>query len=180
MQYLKNFKHLAMLAVAGFALAAFPAKSANAQVVVGVGGPPVCEYGYYGYAPYACAPYGYYGPSYFNGGIFIGAGPWFHGYYGRGYGYGYGYRGYGLRLSRCLRVPWRLRLSRWLRWIPRRLRLAEAIAAVVVRIAAAAVAASTAVVAAPTAAADIANTQAPAKPRRLPNLAAVFLCLIRT
>ena len=26
-----------------------------------------------------CAPYGYYGPEWFNGGIFIGAGPWFHG-----------------------------------------------------------------------------------------------------
>jgi len=24
-----------------------------------------------------CAPYGYYGPSYFSGGVFIGAGPWF-------------------------------------------------------------------------------------------------------
>ena len=27
-------------------------------------GPPVCTYGYYGYAPYQCAPYGYYGPGY--------------------------------------------------------------------------------------------------------------------
>jgi len=52
------------------------------RVVVGFGvgptyfgPPPVCEYGYYGYAPYACAPYGYYGPSYFSGGVFIGAGP---------------------------------------------------------------------------------------------------------
>ena len=29
-----------------------------------VGTPPVCAYGYYGYYPYACAPYGYYGPDY--------------------------------------------------------------------------------------------------------------------
>ena len=60
------------------------AGSAHAQVAVRVGPvfagtAPVCAYGYYGYAPYACAPYGYYGPSYFSGGLFIGAGPWFHG-----------------------------------------------------------------------------------------------------
>ncbi len=66
------------------------AGSAHAQVAVQVGplfaGPaPVCVYGYYGFAPYACAPYGYYGPSYFSGGVFIGAGPWFHGFYGRGW-----------------------------------------------------------------------------------------------
>ena len=29
--------------------------------------------------PYGCAPYGYYGPEWFVGGVFIGAGPWFHG-----------------------------------------------------------------------------------------------------
>ena len=40
---------------------------------------PACPYGYYDYAPYACAPYGYYGPEWFGGGVFIGAGPWFHG-----------------------------------------------------------------------------------------------------
>lgn len=67
-------------AAVGLLLAA-PA-SAKAQVSFGVniGGPaPVCPYGYYGYAPYNCAPYGYYGPQWFNGGIFLGAGPWFHG-----------------------------------------------------------------------------------------------------
>ena len=78
---------------------------AKAQVDVGVGvgpavvggpddygyayAPPVCDWGYYSYAPYACAPYGYYGPQWFYGGMFIGAGPW----YGRGWGGGYGYRG---------------------------------------------------------------------------------------
>lgn len=40
---------------------------------------PACPYGYYDVAPYDCAPYGYYGPEWFTGGIFIGAGPWFHG-----------------------------------------------------------------------------------------------------
>jgi hypothetical protein len=39
----------------------------------------VCPYGYYDVPPYACAPYGYYGPEWFSGGVFIGAGPWFHG-----------------------------------------------------------------------------------------------------
>lgn len=51
------------------------------QVGFGVqyGPEPMCPYGYYDYAPYNCAPYGYYGPEWFNGGVFIGAGPWFHG-----------------------------------------------------------------------------------------------------
>jgi hypothetical protein len=55
---------------------------ARAQVVVDVGPAPECPYGYYDYAPYPCAPYGYYGPEWFTGGIFIGAGPWFHGHHG--------------------------------------------------------------------------------------------------
>lgn len=92
---------------------------AQAQVAVGVrvgsgyyayddlGPPPGCAYGYYAYYPYACAPYGYYGPDYFIGGIFIGVGPWYRnhdrgywpGYHGRGY-YGRGYyaRGYDARI----------------------------------------------------------------------------------
>ena len=69
-----------LLAVAAVALsaAAFPALG-SAQISINIGGPPVCPYGYYGYAPYNCAPYGYYGPQWFNGGVFIGAGRWFHG-----------------------------------------------------------------------------------------------------
>ncbi len=43
------------------------------------GGPPVCPYGYYEGPPYNCAPDGYYGPEWFSGGVFLGAGPWFHG-----------------------------------------------------------------------------------------------------
>jgi hypothetical protein len=39
----------------------------------------VCPYGYYDYAPYNCAPYGYYGSEWFTNGVFIGAGPWYHG-----------------------------------------------------------------------------------------------------
>ena len=53
--------------------------AAPAQIVVGIGVAPVCPYGYYDYAPYNCSPYGYYGPDWFNGGLFIGTGPWFHG-----------------------------------------------------------------------------------------------------
>src|ERR1700753_413765 len=52
---------------------------APAQVSVNTGPAPVCPYGYFDYAPYDCAPYGYYGPDWFDGGFFIGAGPWFHG-----------------------------------------------------------------------------------------------------
>jgi len=68
------------------------APAAHAQIAVGVniGPQPVCPYGYYDYAPYNCAPYGYYGPEWFPNGIFIGAGPWWHGHdhwYGRYYGH---------------------------------------------------------------------------------------------
>src|SRR6266403_1697037 len=100
---MRYLKYAALLGVFLFA-----AGSAHAQVGVAVGvgpvygavGPaPVCAYGYYGYYPYACAPYGFYGPDYFAGGVFIGAGPWFHGFYGHGfYGrgfYGRGYYGHG-------------------------------------------------------------------------------------
>jgi hypothetical protein len=55
------------------------APKAAAQVAVEVGPAPDCPYGYYDAPPYACAPYGYYGPEWFTGGLFIGAGPWFRG-----------------------------------------------------------------------------------------------------
>ena len=105
-------KRLMLLSLLGFGLMAAP--SAHAQPVVfgvGVGPvyvglPPACPYGYYPYYPYACAPYGYYGPEWFVGGVFIGAGPWFHGWHGHSaywgrpgyYGHGYvrpGYNGRG-------------------------------------------------------------------------------------
>ena len=51
-----------------------------AHVSAGVAiGPPICPYGYYESPPYTCAPDGYYGPEWFSGGVFIGAGPWYHG-----------------------------------------------------------------------------------------------------
>ncbi len=52
---------------------------APAQISVQIGAPPICPYGYFDYAPYPCAPYGYYGPDWFDGGAFIGAGPWYRG-----------------------------------------------------------------------------------------------------
>ena len=86
-------RYLRVLALVGICL--FSASFAHAQGFsfgFGVGpsyvGPaPECVYGYYDYYPYACAPYGYYGPEWFSDGFFIGAGPWFRGGY-------YGWRGY--------------------------------------------------------------------------------------
>src|SRR3984885_13626333 len=69
---------------AGLALA----PAAQSQLVVNIGVQPTCSYGYYGYAPYACSPYGYYGPGYFYNGIFLGMGPW------AGWGYGHGWGGH--------------------------------------------------------------------------------------
>jgi hypothetical protein len=66
-----------MTLVMGFCLA--PAQNAAAQVSVRIGAAPVCPYGYYEGTPYGCAPDGYYGPEWFSGGVFIGAGPWYHG-----------------------------------------------------------------------------------------------------
>jgi hypothetical protein len=87
MRYLKIF--LAMAVAGLFLIPAAPAHAQGVSVGVGVGvgpayvGPaPACAYGYYPYYPYACAPYGYYGPQWFVGGVFIGAGPWYHGYWG--------------------------------------------------------------------------------------------------
>src|SRR5580658_11104586 len=73
-----KMKVLAVFAVAAVLFAA-AGKRASAQVAVEIGAPPVCPYGYYEVPPYNCAPDGYYGPEWFSGGVFFGAGPWFHG-----------------------------------------------------------------------------------------------------
>jgi hypothetical protein len=70
-------KSLLLVAAAGSCFAALV--PATAQVGVNIGLAPACPYGYYDAAPYGCAPSGYYGPEWFTGGVFIGAGPWFHG-----------------------------------------------------------------------------------------------------
>src|ERR1700691_6758246 len=68
-------------------LALGPAASAQIEVGIGVN-PPICSYGYYNYAPYGCAPSGFYGPGYFYNGIFLGVGPWAN------WGYGHGWVGH--------------------------------------------------------------------------------------
>ncbi len=75
---MNRFKLFALAAIAATAFAGSATK-ASPQVSLDIGVAPDCPYGYYDYAPYACAPYGYYGPDWFVGGVFIGAGPWFHG-----------------------------------------------------------------------------------------------------
>lgn len=84
-----------------FALGSARPAKAQISVAIGIGpvvaypapvvvyAPPVCPWGYYPYYPYGCAPYGYYGPDWFVSGVFIGAGPWFHGWYGHPWGWGY-------------------------------------------------------------------------------------------
>ena len=94
----KQILMLPALAIATF-LALTPANAAQISFGLQVGNAPVCPYGYYDYSPYNCAPYGYYGPEWFTNGVFIGAGPWFHGprnFYGHvdhRFDPHYGYRG---------------------------------------------------------------------------------------
>lgn len=94
-----RFRYLCLIVLAGALLISAPPRS-QAQISIQIGPAPVCPYGYYGFAPYGCAPYGYYGPAWFSDGIFIGAGPWFHGpryfhgYVNRYYDPRYGYHGY--------------------------------------------------------------------------------------
>lgn len=107
---MKYLRYVALLAVLTLPLA-YSQAAVRVGVGIGVGGyvagPPVCAYGYYPDYPYGCAPYGYYGPNWFANGIFIGAGPWYHGWghpyypsnfsrpFARGFvGHGYEGRGY--------------------------------------------------------------------------------------
>ncbi|HEU5352375.1 MAG TPA: hypothetical protein VFU55_12340 [Terracidiphilus sp.] len=89
-----------MATVAALCLAvSAPQADAQLSVNVNIGPQPICPYGYFNYAPYQCAPFGYYGPTWFANGIFIGAGPWFrgpvgfHGYVDRHYDPRFGYHG---------------------------------------------------------------------------------------
>jgi len=75
---MRMFSFLALVGVAAIGFNT-TAPQARAQVNVEIGVAPDCPYGYYDAAPYGCAPTGYYGPEWFNGDGFIGAGPWFHG-----------------------------------------------------------------------------------------------------
>ena len=75
---MRGFAILFVAVAAGIGLTV-TAPRAQAQVAVDIGPAPECPYGYYDVPPYACAPAGYYGPEWFSGDVFIGAGPWFHG-----------------------------------------------------------------------------------------------------
>lgn len=75
---MRGFAVVMLAAMAGIGYTV-TAPNAEAQVSVNIGVAPVCPYGYYSTPPYTCAPYGYYGPEWFLNGVFIGAGPWFHG-----------------------------------------------------------------------------------------------------
>jgi hypothetical protein len=75
---MRVFTFLVLASVAGIGFTVTTPK-AQAQVSVAIGVAPDCPYGYYDTTPYGCAPTGYYGPEWFNGDGFIGAGPWFHG-----------------------------------------------------------------------------------------------------
>ena len=74
-----NWKLLTLSTLAAALCTGVSVAPAPAQISIGIGVEPGCPYGYYDYAPYNCSPYGYYGPDWFNGGVFIGAGPWYHG-----------------------------------------------------------------------------------------------------
>src|ERR1019366_8828598 len=84
--HMRGLKRLVSTTALLVGLALAPA--AHAQISISIGVQPVCSYGYYGYAPYACAPMGYYGSGYFYNGIFLGMGPW------AGWGYGHGWGGH--------------------------------------------------------------------------------------
>jgi hypothetical protein len=75
---MRGLKFLVLGAVAATCFAA-TAPRAEAQLSINIGIAPECPYGYYDVAPYSCAPSGYYGPEWFSGDVFVGAGPWFHG-----------------------------------------------------------------------------------------------------
>jgi hypothetical protein len=75
---MRGFRLLILTAVVGIC-STVTAPNAQAQLSVNIGLAPACPYGYYDVAPYGCAPAGYYGPEWFTGDVFVGAGPWFHG-----------------------------------------------------------------------------------------------------
>src|ERR1700722_9301057 len=77
MNSINGFKLFSLAAVVAFCFMVTTPQT-QAQVNVEIGVQPSCPYGYYDVAPYSCAPYGYYGPEWFTGGVFIGAGQWVH------------------------------------------------------------------------------------------------------
>jgi hypothetical protein len=94
-----RFPRLLAVPVLALVCLAGTEKRAASQINISIGVAPVCPYGYFSYAPYQCAPFGYYGPQWFTGGVFLGAGPWFRGpvgfrgYINHDYDPHFGYRG---------------------------------------------------------------------------------------
>jgi hypothetical protein len=76
---MRKIPALLLAAAATVSLAGIAPGRSQAQVAVSVGAAPQCQYGYFDYAPYSCSPDGYYGPQFFERGVFVGVGPWFHG-----------------------------------------------------------------------------------------------------
>lgn len=84
---MRALKVLLATAAVCTSLAFIPTAKAQISVGIDIGGPPpVCQWGYYDYSPYGCAPSGYYGPGYFYNGIFLGVGPWSNWGYAHGWG----------------------------------------------------------------------------------------------
>jgi hypothetical protein len=84
---MRGGKVLLSAAALVLSLAFLPTAKAQVSIGINVGGaPPGCAYGYYDYAPYSCAPAGYYGSGYFYNGIFLGVGPWSNWGYAHGWG----------------------------------------------------------------------------------------------
>ena len=81
---MRGFKVLLATSAVAISMALVPA--VKAQISINIGVQPSCTWGYYDYAPYGCAPSGYYGPGYFYNGIFLGVGPWSNWGYGHGWG----------------------------------------------------------------------------------------------
>ena len=110
---MKMLKYFALVVFAAIALTVgIPKASAQVSIGVNIGAAPICPYGYYDTDPYGCAPYGYYGSEWFVGGVFVGAGPWFHGpenFHGHVNNRLYGYRGSeprpGEPVKRVTKVP---------------------------------------------------------------------------
>ena len=111
---MNRFRVAIFAAAAGIGSMLIMAPKAQAQVSVSIGEPPVCPYGYYDVAPYACAPAGYYGPEWFTDGVFIGAGPWFHGPHDfHGYVDNHFHPDARLQRRRCRSVAKRRNPERW-------------------------------------------------------------------
>ena len=81
---MRGMKTILATSAAALAIALMPAPKANAQVSVGVdiGRLPSAPTAITTTLPTTALPTAIYGPEWFNGGVFIGAGPWFHGPHG--------------------------------------------------------------------------------------------------